>query len=116
MAHDRAASGEAAALVAEIQRRSGLSQAELARRAGIPRSVLNLYLHGRREPGSETLARLAAAGGLELALAERRPPVDERRASRILVQVLELAEALPFRPSPELPYPPLGERLRGGAA
>ena len=105
-----------AALVAEIQRRSGLSQAELARRAGIPRSVLNVYLHGRREPGAETLARLAAAGGFELALAARRAPVDERRASRILVQVLELAEALPFRPRAEMPYPPLAERLKEAAA
>lgn len=105
-----------AALVAQIQRRSGLSQAELARRAGIPRSVLNVYLHGRREPGAETLARLAAAAGFELALVERRPPVDERRASRILVQVLELAEALPFRPQAEMPYPPLAERLNEAGA
>ncbi len=50
--------------VSDILRRSGLTQAELARRAGMPRSVLNVYLHGHREPGADTLARLAAGGGL----------------------------------------------------
>jgi transcriptional regulator with XRE-family HTH domain len=102
--------------VGEIQRRSGLSQAELARRAGIPRSVFNVYLHGRREPGAETLIRIAAAGGLSLQLGRRKPPVDPERASRILVQVLELAEALPFRPRAEMQYPPLADRLAEKAA
>ena len=42
---------------------------------------------------------------------QRRPPVDPERASRILIQVLGLAETLPFRPQAELPYPPLKYRL-----
>jgi transcriptional regulator with XRE-family HTH domain len=96
---------------------SGLNQAELARRAGLPRSVVNAYVRGTREPGADTLARLAAAGGLELQLAPRKPPVDVDRASKILVEVLELAEALPFRPRPELRYPRLPDRVdRRGAA
>jgi transcriptional regulator with XRE-family HTH domain len=99
------------ALIAEIQRQGGLSQAELARRAGLPRSVVNVYLRGKREPGADVLARLAAAGGFELALAPRKPPVDPERAGKILVQVLELAEALPFRARSELDYPRLAERL-----
>lgn len=98
----------------EILTRSGLSQAELARRAGMPRSVVNAYVRGKREPGADALARLAAAGGLELRLVPRKPPVDVERASRILVQVLELAEALPFRPRPELGYPRLPDRIAGG--
>lgn len=101
----------AASLVDEIRERSGLSQAELSRRAGLPRSVVNAYLRGGREPGADTLARLAAAGGFELSLQPRRPPVDAERAGRILVQVLELAEALPFRPRAELDYPRLAERF-----
>jgi transcriptional regulator with XRE-family HTH domain len=124
MASDRATGDDAArlaahhpaALVREIQRRSGLSQAELARRAGIPRSVLNVYLRGNREPGAEALMRIAAAGGFELELGRRGTPVDPDRAGRILTQVLELAEALPFRPQAEMPYPPLAERLRAAAA
>lgn len=101
----------AAALVAEIQQRSGLSQAELARRAGLARSVVNVYLRGNREPGADVLARLAAAGGFELTLEPRKPSVDAKRAGRILEQVLELAEAFPFRPRPELDYPRLPDRL-----
>lgn len=77
----------------------------------MPRSVVNAYVRGKREPGADALARLAAAGGLELQLVPRKPPVDVDRASRILVQVLELAEALPFRPRPELHYPRLPDRV-----
>ena len=105
-----------ASLVAEIQRRSGISQAELARRAGIPRSVLNVYLRGHREPGADALMRIAAAGGFGLELNERRPPVDPDRAGRILEQVLDLAEALPFRPRAEIDTPSVAERLAGRAA
>jgi transcriptional regulator with XRE-family HTH domain len=110
------APASAASLIAEIKRRSGLSQAELARRAGIPRSVLNVYLHGRREPGTDALMRIAAGGGFELELAERKGPVDPERAGQILVQVLDLAEALPFRPRSEIPLPSLADRLRERAA
>lgn len=96
---------------AEILRRSGLTQAELARRAALPRSVVNAYVKGKREPGAATLARLAAAAGLDIRLERRKPPVDVDRASKILVQVLELAEALPFRPRAELAYPRLPDRI-----
>src|ERR1044072_2034788 len=105
-----------ASLIREIQQRSGLSQAELARRAGLPRSVADGYLRGKREPGADVLARLAAAGGLELGLALRKPPVDPERAGKILVQVLELAEALPFRARPELGSPRLSDRLAAAKA
>jgi len=80
----------------------------------MPRSVVNAYVRGKREPGAAALSRLAAAGGLELQLAPRKPPVDPERASRILVQVLELAEALPFRPRIELEYPHLPDRVAQG--
>src|SRR5690349_20792667 len=101
-------------MVDEILRRSGLTQAELARRAGTPRSVINVYAKGKREPGVEMLTRLASAAGLQLELGERRAPVDPHRAGRILVEVLELAEALPFRPKPALAYPRLDRRLPTG--
>lgn len=77
----------------------------------MPRSVVNAYVKGTREPGADALARLATAGGLAMRLERRRPPVDADRAGRILVQVLELAEALPFRPKPDLGYPRLSDRL-----
>jgi transcriptional regulator with XRE-family HTH domain len=106
-----AAARSAASLLHEALKRSGLSQAELARRAGLPRSVLNAYLRGHREPGADTLLRIVAAAGGTLGLEERRSPVDPERASKILVQVLGLAEALPYRPRAEMQYPPLAGRL-----
>lgn len=105
-----------ARLIADVLERSGLTQAELSRRAGLPRSVLNAYLKGTREPGADALLRIAAAGGVELEIAERRPPVDPERASKILNQVLGLAEALPYRPRAEMAYPPLKDRLGKAAS
>lgn len=101
------------ALIEDVLQRSGLTQAELARRAGIPRSVLNAYLRGHREPGADALLRIAAAAGFDLQPQQRKPPVDPERAGKILVQVLELAEALPFRPRAEMQYPNLADRLAG---
>lgn len=106
----------AAAVVASVLQQSGLSQAELARRAGLPRSVLNAYLHGHREPGADVLLRIAAAGGAKLGVEKRKPPVDPRRAGKILTQVIGLAEALPYRPRAEMAYPPLKDRLSKGLA
>lgn len=101
----------ARALIADVLEQSGLSQAELARRAGLPRSVLNAYLKGNREPGGDVLLRIVAAGGVELGIGKRLPPVDPKRAGKILNQVLGLAEALPYRPRAEMAYPPLKDRL-----
>ncbi|HEX7059571.1 MAG TPA: helix-turn-helix transcriptional regulator [Solirubrobacterales bacterium] len=112
----RQAARSPASLVEQIRRSSGLSQAELARRAGLPRSVLNVYLRGHREPGTEALLRIAAAGGIDLRLARRRPLVDADQAAERLVQVLELAEALPYRPRERLGYPRLSDRVQATAA
>lgn len=94
-------------LIREIRRESGLRQAELARQAGLPRSVVNAYEHGRRQPGVDALARIAAAAGLELRIGPSTAPVNPARAGRILAQVLDLAEALPGRRRGALQYPPL---------
>jgi transcriptional regulator with XRE-family HTH domain len=99
-------------LIGEIRRGTGLRQAELARRAGLPRSVMNAYEHGRRQPGVDALARIAAAAGLELRIGPSSAPVEPLRAARILAQVLDLAEALPGRRRGALEYPPLS-RLAG---
>lgn len=95
-------------LIEEIRRTSGLSQAELGRRAGFDRSVLSAYEHGRRQPSVSALARIAAAAGLDLRLAQAVDRGAGEHAGRVLSQVLDLAEALPYRPRPDLTYPPLG--------
>ena len=86
---------------------SGHSQAELARRAGITRSVLNAYLHGGRDPGAATLARIVTAAGRQLRTTPAVGAVDPERAGRLLVQVLDLAEELPARRRGRLAFPPL---------
>ena len=105
-------SAPAPSLIDEIRRRSGLRPAELARRAGLPRSVVSAYEHGHRQPGVDALARIAAAGGLRLRLGPAPPPVDPQRAARILGQVLHLAEALPSRRRGPLEYPSLARLAR----
>jgi transcriptional regulator with XRE-family HTH domain len=73
----------------------------------LPRSVLNAYIRGKRRPRIDVLQRIAAAAGMELQLARRTSPVDAEEAGRRLVQVLELAEALPFEPRKTLEFPGL---------
>jgi predicted nucleotidyltransferase/DNA-binding XRE family transcriptional regulator len=71
--------GTAAALLREARRRAGLTQVELARRAGVAQSVISAYESGRRQPALPTLAALVRAAGLDLAFAVRKPP-DRMRA------------------------------------
>ena len=97
----------APAIIASSLRASGFSQAQLARRAGMPRSVVNAYLRGAREPGVEALARIVAASGRKLAAEPAVRDVDLERAGRLLVQVIELAEALPAKRRGRLTFPPL---------
>jgi transcriptional regulator with XRE-family HTH domain len=96
----------AAILLRTARQNAGLSQAQLARRAGMPRSVVNAYEHGSRDPGTRALLRLLAAAGAELQL-QAPAPVDVERAGRILAQVLDLADRLPTRRRGPLCFPPL---------
>lgn len=99
----------AAELLVKARRELGLRQADLARLAGIPRSVLNAYERGHRQPGTDSLAVILAAVGFELRLA---PRIDVDRNARRLSEVLDLAEALPWRPRRRLLYPPFNTRVR----
>jgi predicted nucleotidyltransferase/DNA-binding XRE family transcriptional regulator len=56
----------AAKVLRDARQRSGLSQAELARRAKVAQSVISAYESGRREPALSTLSRLVAATGQRL--------------------------------------------------
>jgi transcriptional regulator with XRE-family HTH domain len=45
----------------EARRAAGLSQEELAERAGVDRSAISDYERGRREPNLSTIVKLASA-------------------------------------------------------
>ena len=95
------------------RRRAGLTQAELAARAGTSQATISAYEHGRKAPSIETLGRLLAAVGARLttvpasATVVRPSQARLARADRALVDVMLLAEALPTRHDPELRFPPL---------
>ena len=87
----------AGATLREVRRRAGLTQRDLARRAGIPATVLSAYERGRREPGADVFLSLVRAAGFDMAWVRR---LDDRQQGQRLAQVLDLAEALPYRPRP----------------
>ncbi|MGH2833303.1 MAG: helix-turn-helix domain-containing protein [Solirubrobacteraceae bacterium] len=101
------AGNTAAELLSRIRRQSGFSQSELALRSGVDRSALSAYEHGRRQPSVAALSRVAAAAGLELDVVPTRNAAADEHAGRVLSQVIELAESLPYKPKDELLYPPL---------
>lgn len=91
-----------------LRQRAGLSQRDLARRAGVPASVLCAYERGAREPSASAFQRIvrAAGGTVEVSV----PSAQERRERDAALQdVLDLAESLPQG----APAPP--PRLRLGA-
>ena len=93
----------AAMMIQAVRRRQGLTQAELARRAGTSQPVISAYEHGRRDPTYETLRKLVEAGGERLRLdtvvpgPDLPPPGDVGEHARRLWEVLTLADAIPVR-------------------
>jgi uncharacterized protein len=63
------------------RKRAGLSQVELAGRAGVTQSVVSAYESGQRQPSVPALARLIEAAGFELTMELRRQPNRLRRLS-----------------------------------
>ena len=58
----------AAALLFDARHRAGLTQAQLAERAGVDRPSVSRYETGRQDPSLTMLARLINACGMELRL------------------------------------------------
>ena len=65
-------------MIREARRRSGLSQAELARRAHVSQPVISAYESGRREPGLSMLAKLVKASGHTLSIDLVAEPASPR--------------------------------------
>ena len=56
----------AAALLQLARMKAGLSQRELAERAGVPTTMISAYERDKRQPTVETLLRLLRAAGSDL--------------------------------------------------
>jgi uncharacterized protein len=68
---------------------SGLSQAELAVRAGVAQSVISAYEAGRRQPALPTLARLIDATGYDLVVDIQWQPPQLSRLSGPVGQLVK---------------------------
>lgn len=85
---------------------AGVTQRELSDRTGLATSVISAYECGHRQPGADVFVRILDALGFRPSYRRQLDPVLQGER---LAEVLELAEALPFRPRP-MP------RMRLGAA
>lgn len=80
-------------LIREARKRAGLSQAELARRAGVAQSTVGRVESGLRVPSTDLAERLVRAAGFEIrvTLGEPDPDTDvlfERALRRTAAQRL----------------------------
>jgi transcriptional regulator with XRE-family HTH domain len=95
---------EAGFLLQTVRRRQGLTQLELARRAGTSQPVISAYEHGRRDPSLQTLRKLVEAGGERLIVEAKVPETDAPTSmgvaehARRLLDVLSVVDAIPIRP------------------
>jgi transcriptional regulator with XRE-family HTH domain len=106
-----------AGLIQALRHRHGLTQAELARRAGTSQPVISAYEHGRRDPAYETLRKIVEAAGERLTMnaaplrSDLPPSSDLAEHARRLLDVLSLNDAIPARRrSPLLRGPRLTSR------
>lgn len=99
-----------AATLRETRLRAGLSQAALAARAGTSQAAISAYESGRKAPSVQTLSRLLAAMGHRLGV--EAGGVDHARTAAALLDVLDLAAALPVRHRHALSYPRLDAQPR----
>lgn len=74
------AMGRAATMLRTARRRAGLSQRELARRAGVPQPTISRIERGIVSPSADTLMRLLRDLGMELELMDRPKENDVDRS------------------------------------
>jgi transcriptional regulator with XRE-family HTH domain len=95
---------DAASLVRRARTEAGLTQRELADRAGTSQPAVAAVEAGRKQPTVATLSRWLEAAGAGIAL-DSAADRQLRRRGEELVAVLRLAQALPYRPSRSLRFP-----------
>lgn len=103
-------------LIARARAISGLSQRQLAERAGTSAAAICNYESGAQVPRFDTFVRIVEAAGVALVCDVRpaRGGIDVRRNARVLEDVLELAEHLPRARRGTLGFPPFAATARTG--
>jgi transcriptional regulator with XRE-family HTH domain len=102
---------DAGTMLQAARKRAGLTQGELAGRAGTSQATVSAYESGSKQPSVATFSRLLAATGSRLTVEPLRRPLAEpsaaelARAGETLAEVITLAEALPVRHRKKLRYP-----------
>ena len=97
---------DAAVLLQEARRRSGLSRRKLAQLGGTSASTLAAYESGVSVPSVSTLGRLLRAAGFEAEATLRPvPPIDERELAEKIEALFSFVDVLPRRPRGQLRYP-----------
>jgi transcriptional regulator with XRE-family HTH domain len=101
---------DAATTLRQARDRAGLSLRALAARADTSHSTLSAYETGRKVPTVETFDRIVRAAGyeVEVGLTPSVGGSDRTARGRELLEVLELAELFPARPSATLEFPRFG--------
>lgn len=95
---------DAATILRDARRRSGLSLRVLAQRARTSHSALAAYEAGRVTPTVDTLDRIVRAAGFTIASELAAEVAPEAERAQELLEVLELAEQFPARhPDGEIP-------------
>lgn len=121
---------DAAASIAELLERSGLTKSELSRRSGVSRALIDDYLKGKRQPSVVQLQKLGESAGFRPAIVwldatvanrptrwgevqyEEFPRKSLEEKSRVLELVVAMAWELPSKPRGDLTYPSLRRLAR----
>jgi predicted nucleotidyltransferase len=85
----------AGALLRDARTRAGLSQVELALRAGVAQSVISVYESGGRQPSLPTLASLVAATGsaIDVQLAAVQDEIVQTLSESVRARAEEIKDA-----------------------
>ncbi|MDZ7674245.1 MAG: helix-turn-helix transcriptional regulator [Acidimicrobiales bacterium] len=104
-------------IIRASRERAGLSQRQLAERAGTSAPAISFYETGERMPRVDTLQRIVDATGAELKIAVEfdgdlsSRAIDLEDNARSLQLVLGLADHLPRESSEDLEYPVLRDEV-----
>jgi transcriptional regulator with XRE-family HTH domain len=99
----------AAVLLQEARRRSGLSRRQLAQRGGTSASTLSAYESGASVPSVVTLGRLLWAAGFEVEGNLRPvPSINERELAEKIEALFRFVDALPRGRRGPLGFPEFG--------